>query len=151
MSMSERFWAKVDKTGDCWVWTGALHWDGYGAFSVGGAARSARAHRCSWEMENGPIEPGKCVLHRCDNRKCVNPAHLFLGSRKDNTQDMRSKGRTARGERHGNAKLTAADVLLIREAHETLPEATIDGIARGWGVSSSHVYAIVRREKWAHV
>lgn len=91
---SQRFWKYVDKTHGCWEWSGSLDNFGYGQFSIGRSPkrRTIKAHRWSWENSNGPTV-GMCVLHRCDNRKCVNPAHLFLGTRSDNMRDMHAKGR----------------------------------------------------------
>jgi hypothetical protein len=96
-SLECRFWSKVDKNGGanaCWEWTAKARsnykkW--YGAFNVGG--RVDRSHRVAWELENGAIPEGLCVCHRCDNPKCCNPAHLFLGSHAENMSDMRAKGR----------------------------------------------------------
>ena len=90
----DRFWSKVDQRGpdDCWEWRAARMWKGYGHFGV---ARDlvVRAHRFAWEVSRGPIPNGAMVLHRCDNPACCNPAHLFLGTARDNTDDMVAKGR----------------------------------------------------------
>jgi hypothetical protein len=89
-----RFWAKAtpEPNSGCWLWTASLRPNGYGMFGI--AAGSVQsAHRVAWELVNGPIPDGLHVLHRCDVRACVNPSHLFLGTRFDNMQDMIAKGR----------------------------------------------------------
>jgi HNH endonuclease len=89
-----RFWPKVRKTKTCWLWTGSKNNKGYGQLRVGGRKGSARsAHRIAWELANGPLVPGRCILHRCDTPACVRPDHLFEGSKADNTRDMVLKGR----------------------------------------------------------
>ena len=93
-TVEQRFWAKVDKESPngCWEWTAGLNGAGYGQFTMWPAS-PVRAHRFSWELRHGPIPDGLCALHRCDNRPCVNPDHLFLGTRGDNIRDCFSKGR----------------------------------------------------------
>jgi hypothetical protein len=91
-ALRERFWSKVSKVeGGCWEWTACLHPSGYGLFGIG--RRPRRAHRLSFEWANGPIPEGQLVLHDCDNRKCVNPAHLHLGDEKMNADECWSRGR----------------------------------------------------------
>lgn len=91
--IADRFWPKVDKLGpdDCWIWNGSEHGRGYGGFSYQG--RSVPAQRIAWMLEYGDPPRHLFVCHRCDVPKCVNPAHLFLGTHQDNMDDMAAKGR----------------------------------------------------------
>ena len=92
MTDKERFWVKVDKSGDCWEWIAFRLKSGYGRFWYKGAPH--QAHRVSWMLHNlSEIPKGQCVLHRCDNPPCVNPDHLFLGTDADNVRDRDQKGR----------------------------------------------------------
>lgn len=95
-SAEERFWRYVDKTDECWTWTGGRINGGYGCFSVDGETNVA-AHRFSYQLHNGEIPAGLVVCHRCDNPPCVRPDHLFLGTQLDNVRDMFSKGRSVSG------------------------------------------------------
>jgi hypothetical protein len=97
--IAERFWPKVDKSGECWIWRGAKNRNGYGTFMLG--EFQARAHRVAYELTYGPILDRLMVCHHCDNPPCCNPAHLFLGTVADNAADMVKKGRQARGDHHG--------------------------------------------------
>lgn len=150
-SLADRFWEKVQKTDSCWIWTGAHMSNGYG--SIGSCAKGRRllAHRVSWELHNGPIPDGLCALHRCDNRTCVNPNHLFLGTYKDNALDMHAKGRDnhCKGETAPSTFLTNADVLAIRA--EFAQGQRIADIARNRGLKYYHVSNIVHRKTWRHI
>lgn len=146
VSVADRFWAKVDKSGDCWLWTAGCSGDGYGAFKDGG--RKVGAHRWAWAESNGPIPPGQDVLHSCDTPKCVRPSHLFLGTVVENQRDMVDKGRSLFGERNNKAKLTTATVTEIRSlAAEGVQ--TMD-LARRFGVGRIAIRRIVRRVTWSH-
>lgn len=154
--VSSRFWTKVNRSGStpahrpelgpCWVWTAGTFRSGYGQFGVGGRnGHKVSAHRLSWEMDRGPIPEGLCCLHHCDNPACVNPRHLFLGSKSDNNIDKVSKDREPRGEAHRQSKLRAADVHQIR-AIENVSQSTI---ARQFNISQTQVSRIRRGTNWA--
>jgi hypothetical protein len=149
-----RFWSKVDKSGECWVWTAFIGKNGYGQFSH--ESERTYAHRFSYVSAYGPIPPGLCVCHHCDNRACVRPDHFFLGTRADNLADMRRKGRGSvpprsdrRGERVPGSKLTAKDVLEIRR----LAAAGVKQVrlAETFGIAFGTVSGIVRRRTWRHI
>ena len=114
-SLEERFNHFVVKKDGCWDWNGCCPVNpGYGQFRFN--MKLVRAHRASWIIHNGPIPTGKHVLHKCDNPRCANPEHLFLGTAKDNMRDCRKKGRTTEvGETHSFAVLTEKKVILIKE------------------------------------
>ena len=148
MTLEERFWAKVDKSGDCWEWTGAK--DRYG--QIGHNQKVKAAHRVSWEIHNGAIPDGMCVLHRCDNPPCVRPDHLFIGTMADNCKDRDSKGRHTPlpGESHGMSKLTEDDVNEIRE-HYAYGEFTQQEIANYYSVSQAVISDVLLYKTWVHI
>lgn len=162
----ERFWSKVDKAGDCWLWTASKRHKGYGAFvwaDKNGRVVQGRAHRFAWIVTNGDIPDGLCALHVCDNPACVRPDHLFLGTKGDNNRDMIKKGRHRRGgtktpvtkckyprgERHPGAKLTVDDVRAIRKLRSE--GNSLSKIAKLHGVNITSVYNITNRKTWKHV
>lgn len=144
VDMKERFESKVDRTGDCHIWTGHVGQNGYGQISV--KNKATYAHRVAWEMENGPIPEGGYILHKCDNRRCVNPEHLFLGDFDENMADMVNKGRQARGERNYHAKLTENQVREIRSL-----KGTNRSIAERYNVTPSLISMIQSKRIWRHV
>lgn len=152
-----RFWKKVDRRGpdDCWLWLASTNASGYGQFSVGGrCGRPELAHRIAWMVANGPIPVGLCVLHNCpggDNPACVNPAHLWLGTRRDNSRDMDAKGRrvSVMGECVGTAKLDPARVRDMRNRY-AMGGVSTRVLAREYGISKSQVFSIVAGDDWKH-
>ncbi len=151
--LAVRFWKKVNKTETCWLWTGAQMgkgWEtkaGYGLIRVDAPARGTiPAHRASWEIHNGPIPAGQLVLHKCDVHPCVNPAHLFLGTHTDNTQDMLAKKRWPGVP---TWKLNPHKVRFIRLANER--KIPVKHIARHVGVTRAQVYRVINGESWSGV
>ncbi len=146
----DRFWPKVNRTATCWLWTGARSSYGYGHFFKV-HHKPTLAHRVAWELTRGDIPADTpCVLHRCDMRLCVNPEHLFLGTKSENIHDRHAKGRTASGERSGNVKLTADDVRAIRARYSPEYGAGI-ALRREFGIGESAFYAIVNRQTWKDI
>lgn len=145
--LAERFWAKVDRSGDCWIWQGRRDNLGqYGVFRLD--RREVRAHRFSVELSGRSIPEGMVVMHTCDNPPCVNPAHLVVGTRTDNRADCVAKDRQAKGEQNGRAKLTAEQVREIRRLRPTTSGAEL---ARRFGVSRRAIRFAVDGTRWAHV
>lgn len=138
------FLEKIIVTADCWLWNMSTFGFGYGQLNI--AKKHVSAHRRAWELWNGAIPEGMCVLHRCDVPACCNPAHLFLGTRTDNQKDMAAKGRAASGERNSQSTLKADQVLAIYADPRPQPE-----IARQYGVRQSAVSRIKTGNRWASV
>lgn len=132
---------------ECWEWQGPKNKYGYGVVHFAG--KRERAHRVSYLLHRGKIPNGICVCHRCDNRICVNPEHLFLGTSAKNTADMVKKGRQARGERQGSSVLTEDKVREIRRLHKSGLGSR--EIANLFSVSSNTVQHILKGTRWKHV
>lgn len=146
----QRFWRKVlivDDVGSCWEWQAATGVPGYGI--LWWDRKYHATHRISYVLAFGGILPGLCVLHRCDNRKCVRPSHLFLGTQQENDADRVQKGRQARGKKNANAKLTESQIPGIRARWKD--GETIAAIARSLGIGESAIRSIVFGETWKHV
>ena len=141
----KRFWAKVQREGECWAWQDALHTSGYGRFYV--RCIGYYAHRLAWVLAHGEDVPASmCVCHVCDNRRCVRPDHLFLGTRAENNADCKRKGRTLVGERNHNAKLTwnrVRKMRALRSAGHTIP-----ALAKRFHVSVATTGKIVTNQLW---
>lgn len=147
-----RFWKHVRFTPTCWLWEGALHSGGYGQLSNGALRNPIRVHVLSWIIHFGLIPDGLCVLHDCpfvDNRRCVNPWHLWLGTKAMNNRDKVNKGQQPRGEMSGPAKLTESEVLRIREVSQMGYSQTY--IAEKFGVAQNSVSRLLSRHHWKHI
>lgn len=158
-------WRCVGQRGpdECWEWTGSMNPDGYGRCHW--QMKNRKAHRVVWEIVNGSIPNGLFVCHRCDNRRCCNPAHLFLGTHKENMQDRNTKRRVAhgarspavlhpdrivRGEANSRARLKVDDVVEIRAA-VAKTRAEVEPLAKRFGVSISHIRKIRSGDAWKHL
>ena len=147
----QRFMSKVDINGDCWEWLGGRkHSHGYGGFFING--KMEFAHRAAFMLFVRDLQESECVLHHCDNPRCVNPDHLFAGSQSDNMADMRAKNRAAnvgpKGSKHAAHKLVEADIPVIRQRLDTESAAAI---SRDYGVSDSAILAVKHGTTWRHV
>lgn len=148
---ADRFWAKVNKTDSCWLWTGATTSYGYGMLArTKKGERFYLAHRLSWEIHFGPIPKGSLVCHNCpsgDNPLCVNPAHLFLGTHGDNMQDMARKGRNSHLPQR---KLTPDDAREIRRRYAN-KEASQAKLASEYNTSVTTIRNILLRKTYKYV
>lgn len=139
----------ADAVSECWNWIAAIaKKSGYGLCNVR-HVNERLAHRVSYRAFKGRIPDGLKVLHTCDNRRCVNPDHLFLGTTKDNAHDARAKGRHAHGERSVRAKLTEEQVREILRLYKT--ENTAKELAERFGVTDSTIQHIYYGTRWAHM
>jgi len=148
----ERFNKKyiIDPITGCWNWIAYKNPKGYGQIATS-TSKAILAHRVSYELFKGSFPNNLCVLHVCDNPNCVNPDHLFLGTRKDNAEDMISKNRqpNLKGEHSGHSKLTETDIMFIRNYPRY--KGYQKDLARKFNISHQHVSAIINRKTWTHI
>lgn len=154
MSTIDRFWYYVDKRGDddCWECKTAINKAGYPGIWDAEENKKKLSHRYSYEIHNGKIDESMYVMHTCDNPRCVNPAHLVVGTPKDNYDDMIQKGRGVRvfgkGENHPNRKLSEENVRYIREYKDQVTHAAFAEI---FDVSQGTIKNIIYNRTWRHV
>lgn len=148
VSLSKRLYGNVKRNGKCLEWAGNKDKNGYGRMSVHN--KSTLTHRIAWELSNGPIPKGLCVLHKCDNPSCIRIDHLFLGDRIDNNHDCIRKGRANKrgliGEEHNLAKLTDADVMAIRASDERGKD-----LAERYDVEQTTITDVRKGKTWQHL
>ena len=159
-----RFWSKVDSSAGpdaCWPWTGRTHYSGYGdlAFRVNGRREVHKAHRIAYTLAAGQsVQGDQSVCHRCDNPRCCNPAHLWVGTHADNMHDRDRKGRhyrggahdPVRGVDHPRAKLTEKDVREIRRLYAA-GGMGLKALGKQFGITPMTVRAVVTRKSWRHI
>jgi hypothetical protein len=155
-SIKKSFEKDVIRKEGCWDWSGKIAKSGYGAMTLNFQYNIGNAHRASWIIHKGIIPKGKQVCHSCDNRKCTNPEHLWIGTAKDNAQDREIKGRSnntpppvKRGSSNGNSSLDESSVVEIKrllKEGESLAE-----IARKYGVTKTGIYHIKKGNCWKHI
>lgn len=148
-SLIKRFLERINKTSNCWNWTGQLDKDKYGVIRT--KLSHVKAHRVSYELFKGLIPEGLLVCHTCDNPSCVNPNHLFLGTYKDNTQDMIKKGRkfNNKGELSSLSKLTEKQILDIRSRKKYRGLQT--DLSKEFNVSFQQISKIIKNQRWKHI
>ncbi len=159
-TLPKRFMALVNKNGPipehwpelgpCWEWLGKIANHGYGVTTECiPPYRQRTVHTVSYLLFIGEIPEGKCVLHKCDFRPCCNPKHLWTGTRPENSQDMKEKGRSRRGEGHPNSRITEANVLIIRKLWpKSQGIMSMGEIGNMFGISQTQVSRIVNRKRW---
>lgn len=144
---------EFDTNGGCWLWSGATSSGGYGSIRPLPCEPAAPAHRLSYVVHKGSIPDGLHVCHACDVRACINPDHLWLGTRSDNMRDMLAKGRrtppTVSGSYSPNLKFTSADIRQMHLAKRS--GATAIAIAERWNTTAAYIRFVLRGAAWPHV
>lgn len=156
MDLEKRFWKYVQKTQDCWIWIGATRGkSGYGTLKVSG--KSQGSHRISWLIHFGEIPKAMCVCHHCDNRLCVKPDHLFLGTQRDNIMDAVRKGRQVppvptkcyNGKHWTTTKLTWKIVQKMRKEYK-MGKTTYRKLSKKYGVCYNTIEHVIRNMTWVN-
>lgn len=148
-SIEDRFWTKVNKTDLCWEWLGRDDGKGYGRIHLRGCShRAVPAHRLSWELANGPIPAGMCIIHKCDNPRCVRPDHLLIGTLAQNNNDRTAKGRQAKGEGAAGAKLNELQVRILRRLYR---KVGCKFAAQVFGIGAANAWKVMSGRAWKHV
>lgn len=150
-TLLQKLMARIEIRRDgCWIWTGVVANTGYGHWHVDG--RIHGVHRLMYELHHGPIPDGLLVCHRCDVRACCNPAHLFLGTARDNARDCADKGRTVKrpGELHPMAQLTDEQAMEIRR-RSTGRYGENAELAREYGVTRETIRNVITRRTFSHL
>ena len=144
----QRFWNKVNKANECWIWIAAVDKDGYGVFNDG-IRKYVKAHRFAYELFNGAIPKKNIICHHCDNPSCVNPQHLYLGTYQTNAQDMVRRGRMKKqnGTKNHMAKLNWSKVKKIRQMWNS-GEYTQKQLADNFNVSRGCITGVIHNINW---
>ncbi len=142
----ERFWSKVKRTNseECWEWIGTKEKDGYGVFKI--KRKTYKSHRISWLISKKESIENKLVCHSCDNRGCVNPGHLWLGTNKENVEDMVRKNRQRQGENHSNVKLSEKNIKEILDLYKS-GYKQVD-LCSKFGIGHAQLSRILSGEAW---
>lgn len=141
-SLKDRLRAGCFKTGECWVWNKSVASSGYGQIRLN--YKNLRANRASYMVFKGEIPDGMVIRHTCDNKLCINPEHLILGSCKQNSQDMVERDRQAKGERNGRCKLSESDVQAIKDS-----KLSYSQLAKQFGISKGHAHRVKNGVAWS--